>query len=128
MNITRAGLMLAAVVALGWAESAKAQSSVNPECLGSRCGTPKEEGGGCGCGCGCSVWVSFTDDGLQLAFTDDADGDGRADDYDNCPWAPNRDQVDSDGDGVGDSCDNCATASNFQQLDSDGDGNGDDCD
>ena len=35
----------------------------NPECLGSACGAPKEEGGGCGCGCGCSVWVAYTDDG-----------------------------------------------------------------
>jgi MYXO-CTERM domain-containing protein len=130
MNVTRAGLMLAAAAVLGWAAPARAQSSsdVNPECLGSDCGAPKEEGGGCGCGCGCSVWVSFTDDGTQLSFTDDADGDGRPDDKDNCPWSSNRDQLDGDGDGVGDACDNCSVASNFQQQDSDGDGIGDDCD
>jgi hypothetical protein len=128
MNITRTGLMVVAAAVLGWAMPAKAQSDVNPECLGSMCGTPQEEGGGCGCGCGCSVWVSYTDDGVQLAFTDDADGDGRADDRDNCPWAPNRDQLDGDGDGVGDGCDNCAASSNFTQKDSDGDGIGDDCD
>ncbi|MBN1203926.1 MAG: thrombospondin type 3 repeat-containing protein [Myxococcaceae bacterium] len=100
----------------------------NPECLGSSCGRPKEEGGGCGCGCGCSVWVAFTDDGVTLAYTDDADGDGKADDRDNCAFASNRDQADVDGDSVGDLCDNCSALSNFQQQDSDGDGLGDDCD
>lgn len=100
----------------------------NPECLGIACGRPDEEGGGCGCGCGCSVWVAYTDDGVTLSYTDDADGDGRADDRDNCPFVPNREQGDSDGDGVGDACDNCADVSNFNQLDSDGDGQGDACD
>lgn len=100
----------------------------NPECLGESCGRPNEEGGGCGCGCGCSVWVAYTDDGVTLSYTDDADGDGRADDKDNCPFAPNREQGDSDGDGVGDVCDNCSGASNFDQLDSDGDSEGDACD
>lgn len=100
----------------------------NPECLGSQCGRPKEEGGGCGCGCGCSVWVAYTDDGVTLAYTDDADGDGKADDRDNCPFASNRLQEDSDGDGVGDACDNCPTLANVQQRDTDGDGIGDDCD
>jgi MYXO-CTERM domain-containing protein len=101
----------------------------NPECLGSDCGKPKEEGGGCGCGCGCgcSVWVALTDDGKTLAYTDDADGDGKADDKDNCPFQSNRDQADVDGDGNGDACDNCAVA-NQDQLDSDGDGQGDVCD
>jgi hypothetical protein len=109
---------------------AQAQTNAvdNPECLGSSCGRPKEEGGGCGCGCGCSVWVAYTDDGVTLAYTDDADGDGKADDRDNCPFASNRDQSDVDGDGVGDVCDNCSGLSNFQQRDTDGDGQGDDCD
>jgi uncharacterized protein (TIGR03382 family) len=107
---------------------AQTNSANNPECLGLRCGTPQEEGGGCGCGCGCSVWVSYTDDGVTLAYTDDADGDGKADDRDNCPFASNRDQADVDGDGVGDVCDNCSALSNFQQRDADGDGIGDDCD
>ncbi|HEX8699716.1 MAG TPA: thrombospondin type 3 repeat-containing protein [Myxococcaceae bacterium] len=100
----------------------------NPECLGTQCGRPKEEGGGCGCGCGCSVWVAYTDDGVTLAYTDDADGDGKADDRDNCPFASNRDQADGDGDSVGNVCDNCSSLSNFQQRDTDGDGQGDDCD
>ncbi|MFO0595464.1 MAG: thrombospondin type 3 repeat-containing protein [Myxococcaceae bacterium] len=105
-------------------------NGVNPECLGSNCGSPKEEGGGCGCGCGCgcSVWVAYTDDGKTLSYTDDADGDGKSDDVDNCPFATNRDQLDGDGDGVGDSCDNCAALSNFNQLDTDGDASGDVCD
>ncbi|MBX5483331.1 MAG: thrombospondin type 3 repeat-containing protein [Myxococcaceae bacterium] len=100
----------------------------NPECLGTDCGAPKEEGGGCGCGCGCSVWVSYTDDGKTLAYTDDADQDGHADDKDNCPFAINRDQADDDSDGVGNACDNCPALSNYSQLDVDGDGLGDLCD
>jgi hypothetical protein len=74
------------------------------------------------------VWVAYTDDGKTLAYTDDADGDGKADDVDNCPFSSNRDQLDDDGDGVGNSCDNCAAASNYAQLDVDGDGLGDTCD
>ncbi|MCC6335265.1 MAG: thrombospondin type 3 repeat-containing protein [Myxococcales bacterium] len=108
----------------------------NPECLGSQCGKPREEGGGGGGACvagvcvggGCSVWVAYTDDGKTLAYTDDADGDGKADGYDNCPFSSNRDQLDSDGDGVGNTCDNCASTSNFSQLDVNGDGEGDSCD
>ncbi|MHB8875034.1 MAG: cell-cell cohesion MYXO-CTERM protein MtsC [Myxococcaceae bacterium] len=107
----------------------------NPECLGSDCGKPKEEGGGgvctngdCAGGCGCSVWVAYTDDGKTLAYTDDADGDGKSDDHDNCPFASNREQADGDGDAVGDACDSCPGASNFNQLDTDGDGQGDACD
>jgi Thrombospondin type 3 repeat len=120
----RVMLASAALLAL----PAAAQSIDNPECLGDACGRPNEEGGGCGCGCGCSVWVAYTDDGRTLAYTDDADGDGKADTNDNCPFATNRDQLDGDGDGVGDSCDNCAAGSNFSQLDGDGDGMGDICD
>ncbi len=117
-----------AVIGALWSAPVLAQSSSNPECLGTACGRPGEEGGGCGCGCGCSVWVAYTDDGVTLAYTDDADGDGKADDRDNCPFSPNRDQSDGDGDGVGDQCDNCGQASNFNQLDTDGDGKGDSCD
>ncbi len=113
-----------------------AQSQNNPECLGTTCGHPVQQGGGGGGACvngvctggGCSVWVQYTDDGTTLAYADDADGDGKSDTTDNCPFAANRDQLDGDGDGVGDVCDNCAGASNFSQLDSDGDGLGDTCD
>ena len=130
MNFTTKHGLLVAVMAIGFAAPAYAQlgNGVNPECLGSDCGAPKEEGGGCGCGCGCSVWVAYTDDGKTLAYTDDADGDGKSDDKDNCPFASNRDQLDGDGDGVGDSCDNCKMGSNFSQLDTDGNGIGDACD
>ncbi len=37
----------------------------------------------------------------------DTDGDGIADDMDNCPTAANADQADSDADGAGDACDGC---------------------
>lgn len=59
----------------------------------------------------------------------DTDGDGVADELDNCPTTPNEDQDDSDGDGVGDACDGCPFAFAFQQApewfpDMDGDGYG----
>lgn len=107
---------------------AQTNGESNPECLDDSCGRPKEVGGGCGCGCGCSVWVAYTDDGKTLAYTDDADGDGIADQNDNCPFAQNRLQEDGDGDQVGSACDNCSGAANFSQLDTDGDGQGDSCD
>lgn len=126
----------ALLVALTCLVATTAAAQDNPECLGTQCGAPKEEGGGGGGSCvdgvcvggGCSVWVAYTDDGKTLAYTDDADGDGKADDGDNCPFATNRDQLDGDGDGVGDVCDTCAAAANFSQLDTDGDGRGDACD
>ena len=128
--MTRALASAVIALALLWAVPSLAQNSDNPECLGTQCGTPQEQGGGCGCGCGCgcSVWVSYTDDGKTLSYTDDADGDGKSDGFDNCPFVPNRDQADSDGDGVGDACDNCPTVANPDQLDTDGDGLGDACD
>ena len=129
---SRSFLALVAVSLL----SLPALAQDNPECLGSQCGRPMEEGGGGGGACvdgvcvggGCSVWVAYTDDGKTLSYTDDADGDGRSDTTDNCPFASNRDQLDGDGDAVGDSCDSCAGVSNFAQLDSDGDSRGDACD
>lgn len=123
---TKLAALFAGLVALAIASPALAQD--NPECLGSQCGKPKEEGGGCGCGCGGSVWVAYTDDGDTLAYGDDADGDGKADGQDNCPFVANRDQLDTDNDKVGDACDNCPAVANADQLDTDGDGKGDACD
>ena len=57
----------------------------------------------------------------------DADGDGIADDVDNCINTPNSNQIDGDSDGVGDVCDNCPGASNADQSDIDGNGVGDVC-
>jgi hypothetical protein len=129
-SLVNLAALLAAVAAL------PALAQDNPECLGSQCGAPKEEGGGGGGACtngvciggGCSVWVAYTDDGKTLAYTDDADGDGQADDSDNCPFVTNASQDDADGDGVGEACDNCAGQANYGQLDTDGDGLGDGCD
>ena len=128
-NMRNLAAVVFGLVMLFWGGKALAdQMQDNPECLGTDCGKPKEEGGGCGCGCGCSVWVAYTDDGKTLAYADDADGDGKADPIDNCPFVANRDQADSDGDGVGDACDNCPNVPNKDQSDIDGDGIGDACD
>ncbi|MDP1921193.1 MAG: thrombospondin type 3 repeat-containing protein, partial [Myxococcales bacterium] len=103
-------ILSAALALFALPASAQLANGTNPECLDPECGKPKEQGGGCGCGCGCSVWVAYTDDGKTLAYTDDADGDGKGDSVDNCPFASNRDQLDLDGDGVGSACDNCSGA------------------
>lgn len=97
------------------------------ECTGGLCGTPNESGGGCGCGCG-SILIANTDMGDTYQYADDYDEDGLEDDFDNCPFVPNRDQVDNDGDQIGDACDNCFNVANEIQRDIDGDGLGDICD
>jgi hypothetical protein len=105
------------------------------------------------------AWLSttiFGDPTLQTVYCDgssgDGDGDGRADDCDNCPDDPNADQADIDQDYLGDACDdcvdadedgfgnsgydnidcpdpdNCPFASNPGQEDIDNDGPGDACD
>ncbi len=76
----------------------------------------------------------------------DSDGDGIADENDNCPNTANADQLDNDqdgqgnlcdatpngpdndGDGITDSLDNCPNVANPDQLDNDGDGEGNLCD
>jgi len=98
------------------------------ECGTGFCGTPKNNGGGGGGGGGGSILVNNTDIGITYSTSDDFDGDGYEDDYDNCPFRPNRDQADSDADGVGDACDNCKLAVNVDQMDTDADGMGDVCD
>ena len=99
------------------------------ECAGGLCGTPDESGGGgCGCGGGGSILIANTDLGDTYQYADDYDEDGWEDDFDNCPFAFNREQVDLDGDQIGDSCDLCASVFNPQQLDHDADGQGDACD
>ena len=65
---------------------------------------------------------------LNIIEIQDADGDGFADDVDNCPAVYNPDQTNSDGDTYGDVCDNCPFVTNQDQLDTDDDGVGDACD
>ena len=70
-----------------------------------------------------TVWLRHQSAGDEAG--DDWDGDGVADEADNCPFAPNQDQADGDGDGVGDVC---APTSEDQPADpstGEGEGNGD---
>ena len=94
--------------------------------------------------CDFDVDESFPDidgDGKADCVDGDKDGDGVANDDDNCPKKANPQQEDSDGDGTGDVCDpdpdgdgipegvdNCPGLSNPGQKDLDGDGVGDLCD
>ena len=58
----------------------------------------------------------------------DEDGDGVADECDNCLGLANATQVDGDGDGIGNACDICPLDADPAQADGDGDGVGDACD
>lgn len=58
----------------------------------------------------------------------DVDGDGVADDDDNCPDVANAGQRDEDGDGVGNACDGCPHVADPDRADGDADGVGDACD
>ncbi|NOZ87550.1 MAG: thrombospondin, partial [Deltaproteobacteria bacterium] len=127
-HVMRKGLFLMAIaIGVFVAMGASAQDEAPGECTGGLCGTPNESGGGCGCGCG-SILIANTDMGDTYQYADDYDDDGLEDDFDNCPFVSNRDQVDADGDGVGDACDNCVQSANELQKDADGDGLGDACD
>jgi len=64
----------------------------------------------------------------KLIPFEDSDGDGVANDSDNCPTIANSLQEDSDFDGVGDACDNCPSAFNPGQEDTEGDGTAEACD
>ena len=135
-------VIIAMFCALALLVSVPALADAPGECTGNICGTPDEsggtsdgagegggdgDGGGCGCGCG-SILIANTDLGDTYQYADDYDEDGIEDDFDNCPFVPNRDQTDADSDQTGDACDNCHSVSNELQLDSDGDHLGDACD
>ncbi|MCB9352343.1 MAG: thrombospondin type 3 repeat-containing protein [Lewinellaceae bacterium] len=76
-----------------------------------------------------------------VAVSADQDGDGIADNQDNCPSIANADQANNDGDSEGDVCDedddndgvpdvndNCPFTANADQANNDGDSEGDVCD
>lgn len=80
-------------------------------------------------------------DATPAPTANDRDGDGVANDADNCPGNFNVAQVDTDGDATGDACDDdddndgvldaidpCPLVVNIGQADDDGDGIGNDCD
>lgn len=52
----------------------------------------------------CGEGQTCNAEGFCVGAPGDVDGDGVADEDDNCPRVANPDQVDSDGDGVGDAC------------------------
>src|SRR5262245_56572416 len=102
-SIKRSGMLLVAGLLMGTTPH-MALAVGEGECATGFCGTPARVGGGGGGGGGGSVLVRYTDIGQTYSFTDDSDGDGLADGYDNCVYVANRSQTDSDGDGVGDAC------------------------
>ncbi|MEM8962212.1 MAG: IPTL-CTERM sorting domain-containing protein [Acidobacteriota bacterium] len=67
-------------------------------------------------------------DGFVLYLMTDRDGDGIADDVDNCPDTVNTDQANNDGDSLGNVCDNCPDVDNEDQANNDGDSLGNACD
>lgn len=67
-------------------------------------------------------------DGVTDTCDPDIDGDGIANDTDNCIRDANANQADTDTDSVGDACDNCVNIANPIQADADADGVGDWCD
>ena len=71
---------------------------------------------------------SIRGDRLYAYIKFDQDGDGIADNVDNCPAVANADQADADNDGIGNVCDNCPNTANPDQADIDHDGIGDICD
>ncbi len=88
--------------------------------------------------------IDYNCDGVIEEFPD-SDNDGVCDNFDNCPFNYNPDQMDSDYNGIGDVCDipegedsdgddipdatdNCITVPNPDQSDTDCDGVGDVCD
>jgi hypothetical protein len=65
---------------------------------------------------------------MTVANSNDFDGDGIANEVDNCILTSNPTQANGDGDSLGDACDNCPTVFNPLQEDENGDGVGDYCD
>ncbi len=67
---------------------------------------------------------TFTDSGSANcnAPASDSDGDGIADNADDCPTVANADQADSDADGLGDACEASVYGTSPSNKDTDGDG------
>ena len=97
-----------------------------PNCTGGLCGIP-DDGPDNPYNCK-GERITDLEEADKPKSLDDWDEDGIEDDFDNCPFVQNRDQVDRDGDAKGNVCDNCQEISNELQLDVDGDGIGDECD
>ncbi len=94
----------------------------NAVSLGSGLTLPNDEG-----------WYLREYDPQSYQDDTDFDGDGVAQEVDNCPGTANSSQADDDGDGIGNECDNCKVADteksfNPLQTDTDQDGLGDSCD
>ncbi|MBX2815477.1 MAG: T9SS type A sorting domain-containing protein [Saprospiraceae bacterium] len=86
---------------------------------------------------GAAIFLNSSDSDPFIIDPMDSDGDGVADDDDNCPLTANADQADAEGDDIGDVCDpdddddgvldlddNCPFVANTEQIDLDQDGQG----
>jgi hypothetical protein len=106
--------------------SPAAECAADTDCVGA--------GGVCLEGGRCLLPADADGDGVPDACEDDDDGDGVADDVDNCVGVANPTvegataQADTDGDGIGDVCDLCPNVADAAQDDRDEDGVGDLCD
>ncbi|MBI2376729.1 MAG: thrombospondin type 3 repeat-containing protein [Deltaproteobacteria bacterium] len=121
------------VMSMSLAMASVADAAGEGECSSGFCGTPRDVGGAGGAPCtegdcsggGGSILIANTDMGETYSTSDDFDNDGFEDDFDNCPFVANRDQMDGDGDAIGSACDNAPAIANPGQDDIDGDGFGD---
>lgn len=66
--------------------------------------------------------ATATEDAIIIILPGDQDGDGIADDADNCPGVANPDQANADGDSFGDACDPCPGVFTPLIYDADSDG------
>lgn len=112
-NITlRLGSLSGAALCLALLGACNEGSGADPctgddDCAaGATCvdGSCEDPGGGCTSDDECGESQTCNADGACVGSPGDVDGDGIADEDDNCPRVANPDQVDSDGDGVGDAC------------------------
>jgi thrombospondin type 3 repeat protein len=98
--------------------SEQAPCPISQQCIANRCGGPS--GGALDAGAGDSAPPSDGAVDATLPSATDRDGDGVANDMDNCPDLANPDQGDEDADRIGDACDPCPIDASTDDPDGDG--------